>query len=120
MLNDVDIVDELLEDARIVVFYHYNCEDCQVVLPLYSQYSEQFVTDDTIKFAFISGPPYASEGQEIIPENTTALVGKLLDDEDNWVFESPLIFLLIDGQLTAGWQVEYPDLDELLTAMTIQ
>ncbi len=116
MLNHVDIADQLLTDVRIVMFYHYDCPDCAVAIPLYNQYSSDLAADEHIQFAFIKGPPYGPDDQDPVPGDTTALVGKL-DESRDWIFESPLIFLLNDGELVQWWLVEYPDFDQLLQAI---
>ncbi len=113
MLNHVDIARQLLRDVRIVFFYHYDCPDCAVAIPLYSQYSKELAADEQIQFAFIKGPPFGPDDQDPIPADTTALVGKL-DQSRDWIFESPLIFLLKDGRLVKWWLVQYPDFDQLL------
>jgi hypothetical protein len=113
MLNHVDIAGQLQSGVRIVIFYHYDCPDCTVAIPLYSEYSEQLSADEHIRFAFIKGPPYGPDELDPVPSDTTALVGKL-DQSRDWIFESPLIFLLKDGRLVKWWLVEYPDFDQLL------
>jgi thiol-disulfide isomerase/thioredoxin len=116
MLNHVDIAEQLLTDVRIVMFYHYDCPDCAVAIPLYNQYSSDLAADEHIQFAFIKGPPYGPDDQDPVPDDTTALVGKL-DLSRDWIFESPLIFLLNNGELVQWWLVEYPDFDQLLQAI---
>ncbi|MFA5784963.1 MAG: MauE/DoxX family redox-associated membrane protein, partial [Phycisphaerae bacterium] len=37
MLNHTDIADQLRDGVRIVLFYHYDCPDCAVAIPLYSE-----------------------------------------------------------------------------------
>lgn len=118
MLNHTDIAEQLRKDVRIVLFYHYDCPDCAVAIPLYSEYSERLAADDQIKFAFVEGPPYAPQGKDPVPADTTALVGKL-DQSRQWIFESPLIFLLKEGRMVKWWLVEYPDFDQLLQAIII-
>ncbi len=113
MLNHVDIADQLRTGVKIVLFYHYDCPDCAVAIPLYNQYSKELASDEEIQFAFIKGPPYGPEDQDPVLADTTALVGKL-DQSRDWIFESPLIFLLKDGRLVKWWLVEYPDFDRLL------
>jgi hypothetical protein len=87
-----------------------------VAIPLYSEYSKELAADEEIQFAFIKGPPYGPDELDPVPAETTALVGRL-DQSRDWIFESPLIFLLKDGQLIKWWQVEYPDIDQLLQAI---
>jgi thiol-disulfide isomerase/thioredoxin len=116
MLNHVDIAEQLRTDVKIVLFYHYDCPDCAVVIPLYSEYSKELAADEQIQFAFVKGPPYGPDELDPIPADTTALVGKL-DQGRGWLFESPLIFLLKDGRMVKWWLVEYPDFDQLLQAI---
>jgi thiol-disulfide isomerase/thioredoxin len=116
MLNHVDIAEQLRTDVKVVLFYHYDCPDCAVAIPLYSEYSKELAADEEIQFAFVKGPPYGPDELDPVPAETTALVGRL-DQSRDWIFESPLIFLLKDGQLIKWWQVEYPDIDQLLQAI---
>jgi thiol-disulfide isomerase/thioredoxin len=115
MLNHVDISDELRTGVRIVMFYHYDCPDCAIAIPKYSEYAKQ-LADDEIRFAFVKGPPYGPADKDPVPADTAALVGKL-DLSRDWLFESPLILLLKDGRLVKWWLVQYPDLDQLLNAV---
>jgi hypothetical protein len=118
MVAHSGLFEELLKDTRIAVFYHYECDDCEVAIPLYNKYSADYAADDSIQFAFVSGPPHAPEGEELVPDDTTALIGKL-DDSRDWIFESPIVLLLSDGQLLKWWQAEnYPDMEQILEAMT--
>lgn len=120
MLKHTDIVEQLTNDVRIILFYHYDCPDCAVAIPLYSQYSGQYAADEQIQFAFVKGPPYGADEEDPLPDDTTAIVGKL-DLSRDWIFESPLTILLIDGQLKGVWQVEFPDMQQLLeTILTAQ
>lgn len=113
MLEHVDIVDELNSGVVVVLFYHIDCPDCRESIPLYEQYSQQFASDDQIRFAFIKAPPYGDDSEDLVSPDTSAIVGTL-DESRDWIFETPLIFLLRDGDLISFWQVEYPDLDTLL------
>jgi thiol-disulfide isomerase/thioredoxin len=113
MLNHVDIAEQLRTSVKIVLFYHYDCPDCAVAIPLYSEYSKELAGDEQIQFAFIKGPPYGPDELDPVPDDTIALVGKL-DQSRDWIFESPLVLLLKDGRLIQWWLVEYPDIDQLL------
>ncbi len=114
MALHTDIAEKLFTGTNIVFFYHYNCDDCEVAIPLYSELSEQ--SDDSIRFALVSGPPHAPEGEDVVPEDTTALVGRL-DDSRPWIFESPLILLMSEGELIKWWQGEdYPKTFEEIIA----
>ncbi len=113
MLEHVDIVDQLSSGVIVVLFYHIDCPDCRDAIPLYEQYSRQLASDDQIRFAFIKAPPYGDDSEDLVSPDTSAIVG-ILDNSRDWIFETPLIFLLRDGDLIRWWQVEYPDLDTLL------
>jgi thiol-disulfide isomerase/thioredoxin len=116
MLEHVDIVDEISSGVVVVLFYHYDCPDCREAIPLYEQYSQQLASDDQVRFAFINAPPYSDDSEDIVSPDTSAILG-MLDDSRDWIFETPLIFLLRDGDLIRWWQVEYPDLDTLLNTI---
>lgn len=117
MINNTDIAEELNTDVKIVMFYHYDCPNCAKAIPLYDQYSRQLAADKTIQFAFVKGPPYGPDEKDPVPADTTALVGKLFDENNELIFESPLTILLSDGRLIKAWSVEYPNLDQLLSVI---
>jgi len=116
MLNHVDIADKLKSGAAVVLFYHADCPDCREAVPIYEKYNQKFTADEQFNFAFIKVPPYSDPSQDIVPADTTAMVGKL-DQSRDWIFQTPLIFLLNDGELIQWWQVKYPDLDEILNTL---
>jgi hypothetical protein len=117
MLKYIDIADSLRSDIAIVVFYNTECDVCDDAIPLYDQMSRDMAGDrDSIQFAFIEIPPYASEKDSIVPVDTPCLRGKL-DSGKAWYIQTPLVVVIQDGLVVKSWEIETPQLDEILDAV---
>jgi thiol-disulfide isomerase/thioredoxin len=115
MLKHIDIAGSLRRNLVIVMFYSSECETCHKAVPQYDKTSrEQVGNEDSLRFAFIEIPPYASE--DIVPADTPALQGRL-DSSKKWYMETPVIVVLQDGIAVKSWQGEAPQLDEILNAV---
>jgi thiol-disulfide isomerase/thioredoxin len=117
MLRHIDIADSLRAGLAIVVFYNIECETCHDAIPLYDQMSRDMAgNEDSIRFALIEIPPYASEEDNIVPVDTPCLRGKL-DSSKKWYMETPLVVVVVDGRAVKFWEGEAPQLDEILDAV---
>ena len=117
MLEYIDIADSLRSNIAIVVFYSAECETCHKAIPLYDRMSRDMAgNEDSIRFAFIEIPPYASEKDSIIPVDTPCLRGKL-DSSKDWYIQTPLIVVVQDGLVVKFWEAETPQLNEILDAV---
>ena len=117
MLKYIDIADSLRSNIAIVVFYSTACDACHDAIPLYDQMSRDMAGNrDSIRFAFIEVPPYASEQDSFVPVDTPCLRGRL-DSSKDWYIQTPLVVVVQDGLVVKFWESETPQLDEILDAV---
>jgi thiol-disulfide isomerase/thioredoxin len=117
MLKHIDIADSLRAGLVIVMFYSIECDTCHEAIPLYDQMGRDMVGNkDSIRFALIEIPPYASEKDDIVPVGTPCLRG-LLDSSKKWYMQTPLVVVVQDGVAVKFWEGETPQLDEILDAV---
>jgi hypothetical protein len=117
MLKYIDIADSLRENLAVVILYDVKCETCHEAVPLYDRLSRDLAgDDDSLRFAFVEVPPYATEQEQIIPVDTVCLRGKL-DSSKKWYMQTPLVVVLQDGVAAKFWEGQTPQLDEILNAV---
>jgi thiol-disulfide isomerase/thioredoxin len=117
MLKHINIADSLRENLVIVVFYSTGCETCHKAIPIYDQLSRDMAGNkDSLRFAFIEVPPYASEKDNIVPVDTPCLQGRL-DSSKKWYVQTPLVVAVRDGLVVKFWEGETPQLEEILDAL---
>lgn len=118
LLDHIDIGDQLREEIAIILFYYNTCPDCKDAIPVYDRQARQWAgNEDSIKIAFVEIPPYGDiQPHPAIPEDTPCLLGKL-DDSRKWGIVSPLVIILMDGQVVQSWEARAPDFDEILSAL---
>jgi hypothetical protein len=117
MLRHIDIANSLRTGLAIVVFYNSSCETCHKAIPLYDKTCrEQADNEDSLRFAFIEIPPYASAGDDIVPADTLCLRGQL-DSSKEWFIQTPLVVVTADGLPVKFWEGQAPQLDDLLNAI---
>jgi hypothetical protein len=117
MFKYIDIASSLKSNIAIVVLYDIECETCHQAIPLYDQMARDMVgNEDSILFALIEIPPYASEKDDIVPVDTPCLRGRL-DSSKKWYVQTPLVVVLVDGIVVKFWEGEVPQLNELLDAV---
>ncbi|MFZ0034698.1 MAG: MauE/DoxX family redox-associated membrane protein [Sedimentisphaerales bacterium] len=117
MLKYIDIADSLRSNIAIVVFYSTECDACHKAVPLYDRMCRDMAgNEDSIRFAFVEIPPYASEKDSIVPVDTPCLRGRL-DSSKKWYIQTPLVVVLQDGLVVKSWESETPQLDEILDAV---
>jgi thiol-disulfide isomerase/thioredoxin len=117
MLKYIDIADSLRSNIVIVVFYSTGCDTCHKAIPLYDQMSRDMAgNEDSIRFAFIEVPPYASAKDSIVPAGTRCLPGRL-DSSKKWYIQTPLVVVVQDGLVVKFWEAETPQLNEILDAV---
>jgi thiol-disulfide isomerase/thioredoxin len=118
LFGHIDIGDVLMEGISFILFYHYDCPNCQEAIPIYDQMAKDYeVFEQGIQFAFIEGPPFAEPEDNIVPPETVCFTGQL-DEEKEWIFISPLMVLTIDGIVIKSWEVETPEFEEILEALS--
>lgn len=118
MAEHVDVMDKLDSDISVVYLYRYDCPNCREDIDEFEQIVKQFAgNEQAIKFAYIAVPPYPSPEQELVPDDTPAVRGKL-SDEKEWYFETPIVVVLADGKVANVWQGEVPDIDQILNTIS--
>ncbi|MHC4278694.1 MAG: hypothetical protein ACYSUJ_00875 [Planctomycetota bacterium] len=118
LLEYIDIGDVLSEGVSFILFFHHDCPNCQEAVPMYDQMARDYeVFDQGIQFAFIEGPPYGEPEEAIVPADTICLTGQL-DEEKEWIFVSPLMVLTMDGIVIHSWEVDTPDFEQILEALS--
>jgi thiol-disulfide isomerase/thioredoxin len=114
MLKHIDIADSLRSNVAIVMFYSTECETCHEAIPLYDRMGRDMAgNEDSIRFAFIEVPPYASKQDSLVPDDTPCLRGKL-DSSKRWFIQTPLVVVVKDGVAVKFWEGEAPQLEEIL------
>lgn len=115
MLDYIDVGYEMEEGLWVVLFYHWDCPECREAIPVYNEFNEMLMgNEQAIRFAFVEIPPYGTPENDPIPEDTNCLLGKL-DERKKWYAGSPVLFVIQDGIVLNGWQLEVPlELDVLL------
>ena len=117
MFKYIDIANLLRSNIVIVVLYDTECDSCHHAIPLYDQMARDMAgNEDSILFALIEIPPYASEKNDIVPVDTPCLRGRL-DSSKKWYVQTPLVVVLVDGIVVKSWEGEVPQLNELLDAV---
>lgn len=111
-LEQIDVADELRSGIWVVLFYHFNCPNCKEAIPAYEKiYKSLKGNNEAIRFAFIEMPPYGDENQQIVSADSGCLKGRLMK---KWFVTTPLVVVLLDGEVLATWEGTAPGLDELL------
>jgi thiol-disulfide isomerase/thioredoxin len=117
MLKHIDIADYLRENLVIVVLYNTECETCHQAIPLYDKTCRELVgNEDSIRFALVEIPPYADAEDDIVPDDTPCLRGRL-DSSKRWFMQTPLVVLLTDGSVLKYWEGQAPTFDEMLSTL---
>jgi hypothetical protein len=120
MLKYIDIAGSLRSNIVIVVLYDTECETCHKAIPLYDQMGRDMAgNEDSIRFALIEIPPYASKKDDIVPVDTPCLRGRL-DSSKKWYVQTPLVVVVQDSLVVKFWEGEPPQLDEILASLHVE
>lgn len=102
----IDIGDQLREGNWLVLFYHYDCPDCQKTITKYIKtFSEMDINNFLVRIAFIEIPPY---GPKLDCHNQLCLIGKL-NNSKKWFITAPAEVLLASGSVRSSWNHKSPD-----------
>lgn len=117
MLKYIDIANSLRSNIVVVVFYSSECDMCHDAIALYDQMSRDTGgSEDSIQFALVEIPPYGSEQNSLVAVDTPCLTGRL-DSSKDWYIETPLVVVIQDGLVVKSWEIETPELDEIVDAV---
>jgi thiol-disulfide isomerase/thioredoxin len=116
ILPYIDIAAKLGKGRWLTVLYHYDCPDCQRVIPEYEQMAEELVgNEDFLRVAFVEIPPY---GERRVGPSPSYTRGQLADVKE-WFVTTPCVLLLVDNRVRQAWQEEVPDLASVLRSMPL-
>lgn len=104
IINHIDIGYKLKTGTWLVLFYHYDCPNCQEAI---AELEKIIFENADFSVAVIEVPPYDS------PIETNCLYGRLLDVKE-WFITTPVIALLKNGDVKHTWEQELPALDGVL------
>jgi thiol-disulfide isomerase/thioredoxin len=91
LLDEIDNSAPLRAGRWLVLFYHYDCSDCQTAIPAYEALANR------VHIAFVAMPPL---GQSPVTDSPQYLNLRLRPDHD-WFATTPLVVTLEDGQVAA-------------------
>ena len=85
----------------LVVFYHFDCDECRQAVPAYLTLAAmRGDSTDESRMAFVAVPPLAPTGHDLIPESTDLPHFALHQDRD-WSIATPLVVSLQEGKVIA-------------------
>ena len=94
---------ERLELGRwLLVFYHYDCDECLEAIPAYRRLA--ISTCDNLnqpRVAFIAIPPFAPKGKDPVLSSPDFLHLRLRQDHE-WIVTTPVVVALQDGRVLAA------------------
>jgi hypothetical protein len=104
---------DAIDDSRdlkigrwLVVFYHFDCDECRHAVPAYLALANiRGNNSDQPRMAFIGIPPLAPAGHDLVPESA-ALPHFTLHQDRDWLIATPLVVSLRDGEVVAVAQGE--------------
>jgi hypothetical protein len=115
ILDYIDIGDKLRNGTWLVLFYHYDCPECDYAISICEQVARDLTGDtDFLKIALVEIPPY---GPYAGSDSSPCIVGQLVDTKD-WFVATPTTILLSGGQTQMVWEEKIPNLDLILRSMT--
>jgi thiol-disulfide isomerase/thioredoxin len=120
LLKSIDIADSLRSGIVVVLLYHYDCPQCKEAIPKYDQMCHDLAgNEDSLKFAFVEIPPYGTGKDNPIPPGTLCMTGKLTSPNNKkWIFETPVVVIILDGMVIKYWEAKAPDLSAILDAIS--
>ncbi|MGC9453917.1 MAG: MauE/DoxX family redox-associated membrane protein [Phycisphaerae bacterium] len=100
LLKHIDIGGKLRSGQWEVMLYHYTCSGCREEIEHFEQLAQMLGGwSEAGGVAVISIPPHAPAGEDIVPQDTACLRGKLSDEYD-WFVSTPVTLTLSDGVVT--------------------
>ena len=109
LFDSIDGGAELKSGRWLLLFYHYDCDECRHVIPLYRAIAKAMHDEtDSPRLAFIAVPPFASASQDPGHVTSDNQHYALRSDRD-WIVETPMAVTVLDGRVigvTYGEQAE--------------
>jgi hypothetical protein len=112
IIGDIDSGEPLRHGRWLLVFYHYDCDDCRQAIPRYCALTTESGNSSVRShLAFIAMPPLAPSAEEDpVPASPSYLHLKLHPSHD-WFATTPVVAALQDGKVlfaADGEQAVYP------------
>jgi thiol-disulfide isomerase/thioredoxin len=100
ILEYIDIGEQLRQGTWLLLFFHHDCPDCQVVIPRYEQIAQDWgSTQGFLQIALIEVPPY---GSGPIKPNSPCSLGRLSNVKE-WFVATPTTALVRAARVSAVW-----------------
>jgi hypothetical protein len=97
LFDQIDGSAPLKSGRWLLLFYHYDCDDCRQAIPAY----RALAPGDAFRIAFIAMPPLAPAGQDPVADSTDHAHLSLRPDHD-WFATTPVVAALQDGRVLAA------------------
>ena len=108
VIDYIDIGEQLKTGNWLVLFYHYDCPDCQKAITELEKIAANLSgNDDFPQIAIIDVPPYGPSLQ------TSCSIGRLPEVKE-WFITTPAMVLLKSGKVAQSWEQELPDFGSIL------
>ena len=99
LFDSIDGASALQRGRWVVVFYHYDCDDCLAAIPNYRALAaSEEGQADPLKVAFIALPPFAPTGKDPVFASSNTLHLSLRRDPE-WVAATPIMLVLESGRV---------------------
>jgi hypothetical protein len=83
----------------IVIFYHFDCDECRKGIPAYLRFAEnEQAGTGNFRFAFVAVPPFAPAGHDLVPSSEGLRHFELRQDR-KWLLATPLVVTIEDGKV---------------------
>src|SRR5216683_2726847 len=100
LLKHIDIGGQLAKGEWIALLYRYDCPVCQEEIEHYKRLAlSASPNQPTRRIAFLEVPPFPSEGQAVLSQDSRWVLGHLTK-EKQWFVETPVVVSLAEGVVT--------------------
>jgi thiol-disulfide isomerase/thioredoxin len=115
ILGHIDIAEQLRKGTWLLLFYHYDCPDCQRALPEYERMARDLAgNEDFLRIALIAVPPY---GPPLRRNDSPCTLGRLADIKE-WFITTPAVAVLSEARVKAVWEQSAPNLETVISEIT--
>jgi hypothetical protein len=114
ILDHIDIADQLKGGNWLVVLYHHDCPDCQIVIPKYKRMAGDIQgSEDYLRIALIEIHPY----EEDLPQQDNAWVSGRVDESKQWFVVTPAAMMVVNGCVQRVYDKKVPDIATVLSSV---
>lgn len=97
LFDHIDVGPQLRDGRWILVFYHYDCPSCALVVPQVIEKSRDF---RGARLALIAVPPLAPPGKGLVAPRSDYVLGSLSAQRE-WFMHTPVVMMLDGGAVRA-------------------